>query len=135
MDQLSFEKAATNPIKPNPLWAQAIITESRDVTTKSTDSRKLWVAFTIKEARYVKFMQFKDVSIVMFQTSLYFQEIVVKENKEIGFAFKKLTEQFIANTKDLHHASIAYARSTFEDDHPDFMMLKIEYERLWITKS
>jgi len=100
---------------------------------EKNNGRKLWLSFLFENLPCSKIFHLTNPVIVMIDNHHYFQETLSKENKEIGYAFKKFTEsnyQFLRNT-DLITAAHSYHVSP--DDHPNFLGLKKDHKKLWIN--
>ena len=113
-------------------YSHAKVTRSDFCKLKTHGGRILWINFLVKEIHHGKSFHLTDVKIVFFEDELYFQEKISKGSRELGFGFKKLSKQFITNTRDLRLAKDHYGVSDSPDDYPDFLLLKNEHRNYWI---
>ena len=101
---------------------------------KKSDGRKLWISFHHDQATHSKVFHLSKAEIVKIQERHYFRETAFKENKPIGFAFKKIDDLFLKNLG--HEAAISfYAHSSSDENWPDFLLLNNEHKKLWTDSA
>ena len=113
-------------------YSRVTVTESDFNKLKNQGGRILWIGFLLKEIHHGKNFHLTDVKIIVFEDNLYFQEKISKGSLDLGFGFKKLSKQFITNTRNLKLAKERYGVSDQPDDHPDFLLLKNEHRNHWM---
>jgi hypothetical protein len=110
------------------------VTKCTFLEEKRGGGRKLWIAFNHDDVMHSKSFHLDRTTIVNINSIFHFKETISKENKAIGFAFKKIDNLFLENV--LHETAISiYGNSSSEDDHPDFLLLDTGHQKLWTDSA